>query len=275
MINIDKILVKIELLIKEDTESSLTYAALEARLALEKICYDRLRQAHDYISHDQLSRWQPNAVMNTLITHVDKNAAKTMTLRISKNPAVEGIEPVEEDFVDIGTQVGFDSNKIRDFWNALSRVALHAKLPTNKDDHIPPYGDKAKIKNKVLQVVKEIKRISKTTMVFSGFGDEVSFECHCGEKNKRRAELLKENDEVYCINPSCQWSWIVEKDDNEVGFKPNTVEIECDNCSKAMIIPWRKCLQLKYGTRLRLSCHNCKSERDLVWALGTVPLKDK
>ena len=68
MINYASIIERIQALLAEGTEQSITYAALEARLALEKVCYDRLRQAHDYISHAQLRRWQPRDVINTLMS---------------------------------------------------------------------------------------------------------------------------------------------------------------------------------------------------------------
>jgi hypothetical protein len=86
MIHIPPIIERIKVLLNEDTEQSVTFAALEARLALEKICYDRLRQRHDYISHDQLRRWQPGALMNTLMTNVDQHVTKTTIFSIGKNP---------------------------------------------------------------------------------------------------------------------------------------------------------------------------------------------
>lgn len=50
MIYLPPLIDRIKALLAEGTDSSVTYAALEARLALEKVCYDRLRQRHDYIS---------------------------------------------------------------------------------------------------------------------------------------------------------------------------------------------------------------------------------
>lgn len=47
MINLDPVIERIDALLDEDTDQSVTYAALEARLALERVCYDRLRQRHD------------------------------------------------------------------------------------------------------------------------------------------------------------------------------------------------------------------------------------
>lgn len=48
---------KIRSLVSAGGRENLTYAALEARLAIEAICYDRLRIAHDYISNDDLKGW--------------------------------------------------------------------------------------------------------------------------------------------------------------------------------------------------------------------------
>ena len=39
--------------------------------------------------------------------------------------------------MEIGTQIGFDAKHVGELWNALSHLALHVKLPKNKDDHIP------------------------------------------------------------------------------------------------------------------------------------------
>ena len=47
MLQLNPIIDRIKALLAEDTDASATYSALEARLALEKAVYDRLRQRHD------------------------------------------------------------------------------------------------------------------------------------------------------------------------------------------------------------------------------------
>jgi hypothetical protein len=51
MIDIREIVSVIEKLLAEDTPQSVTYAALECRLAIEKICYDRLKVNYDCRDH--------------------------------------------------------------------------------------------------------------------------------------------------------------------------------------------------------------------------------
>ena len=77
---------KIRELVKTNTAESLTYAALEARLSIEMVCYERLRNAHDLISHDDIKRWQPNRVVNKLTQEVDDQIASSYTLSMSKQP---------------------------------------------------------------------------------------------------------------------------------------------------------------------------------------------
>lgn len=200
----------IRLLLQEDTPQSVTYAALEARLAIEKVCYDRLRQRHDYISHADLVRWQPGYVINTILAEVDSHMRFDMTLQVAELPQAEDSE---NEFVSIGTEIGFNPTRISKMWNALAKLALHVRMPEHREDEISEYGDKESIRTKVNEVIEELEGISKGNMTFSGVGMQVWFLCECGQKNIRRAALLKIDQVVSCFNPDCMRSFRVEKDD--------------------------------------------------------------
>jgi predicted RNA-binding Zn-ribbon protein involved in translation (DUF1610 family) len=240
MIHLYPVIERIKALIIENTAQSVTYAALEARLALEKVCYERLRQAHDYISHAQLLRWQPSGVVKTLMAEVGGHVTETLTLYISKEPAVPGVEPAEDDWVEVGTQIGFDAKRISALWNALSNLALHVRLPRNKEDHIPEYGDRDRVKAKVEEALAELERLATASMEFSGMGEEVSFECPvCGEKNKRRAGALKEGQSVFCINPDCKASWKAREHEGGFEFESETADFACQGCGGIKQLPLR------------------------------------
>jgi hypothetical protein len=270
MIHIPPIIERIKELLNEDTEQSVTFAALEARLALEKICYDRLRQRHDYISHDQLRRWQPGALMNTLMTNVDQHVTKTTIFSVGKNPSVPGITPDDDDYVEIGTEVGFEPKLVTKMWNALAKLALHVRLPEHVDDQIADYGDKALIQAKVEEVIAELERIAEGTMVFSGIGEEISFPCSCGETNKRRAELLNDGQHVYCINPECKITWKAIKSDDGFRFQSVTIPVNCEVCQTANYIPWRHFLDMKHDQFGGLFCRSCQHKNYVQWQLVQV-----
>lgn len=271
MLNLDPAIRKIEDLLSEDTESSITYAALECRLAIERICYERLRLAHDYISHDDLKKWQPRDIVRVLIQEVDSKVAETFTMSISTSPRPEGAaEPTLEEyqsmeFVPIGTQVGFDPNKLGRFWNALAKLALHISLPTNKADNVPHYGDKEAIKKKVSEALAEIKRIGEGTLMSTGMGmgGEVSFACFCGSKNKRRLEFLNDGQIVSCINPDCDESYGFVKSD--LSFGRRTFEITCRACGTQRDVAKKMVEKLRTDQRIHFDCEGCGETIYVSW----------
>ena len=267
MIDLSTNIERIQSLLDEGTDQSVTYAALEARMALEKVCYDRLRQRHDYISHAQLKKWQPGGVVRTLMEQVAPHVTKTCTLKMSKKPHQEGVEPKDDDFVEIGTEVGFNAKKIAKMWQALAKLALHVRLPEHKNHHIPDYGDKVAIRHKVEQVVEELQRLAGTTMTFSGIGKEVKFDCDCGTLNKRRADLLKVGQSVYCINPDCLASWKVEKEGDDFWFAPEKLFVECIHCTHQNRFHLRNVIGMEKNEIGRFACNKCGGENGMRWQL--------
>jgi DNA-directed RNA polymerase subunit M/transcription elongation factor TFIIS len=264
MIDIKAIIARINTLLDEDTDQSITYAALEARLALEKVCYDRLRQRHAYISHAQLQKWQPGAVVKILMAEVDPHITQTVTLSIGKNP---GARPEDDDYVEIGTEIGFSAKYLADLWNALANLALHVRLPKHQDDHISDYGDKEKIRDKVKEVVAELERLANGTMAFSGFGAEVKFVCICGVENRRRAELLHNGQLLRCINYNCDETWKATKSEEDFWFEVVRVTVNCAKCKTPSYFPWRTVCDMKYDQIASFFCPSCQHKNHMRWQL--------
>lgn len=269
MINLEPTVSQIEKLLKENTESSVTYAALECRLAIERICYERLRLAHDYISHNDLRKWQPSDIVKTLIQEVDARTAETFTLSVARESVPDGSPPpTREDYeamewLPVGTQVGFAPNKLGKLWNGLAKLALHIEIPTSKDATVKQYGDIQAIRSKVTQALAEIKRISEGTLMSSGMGEEVSFECSCGSKNKRRLELLTDGQTINCINPDCDESYGYVQSD--MSFGRRTFEIVCRDCEASRDIPKRMVEKLRTDQHIHFDCDGCSATIYVLW----------
>lgn len=269
MINLEPTISQIEKLLEENTKASVTYAALECRLAIERICYECLRVAHDYISHDDLRKWQPSDIVKTLIQEVDSNAAETVTLFIARDPLPEGSPPPsredyeEMEWLPVGTQVGFAPNKLGKLWHGLAKLALHIEIPTSKDTTVDQYGNIQAIALKVRQALTEIKQISKGTLMSTGWGDEVSFECSCGAKNKRRRALLKDGQTINCLNPDCDESYDYVK--SEGSFGRRTFEIACRACGASQEVPKRIVEKLRTDQHILLDCKGCSDTICVSW----------
>lgn len=267
MIDLKSIIARINDLLAENSSQSVTYAALEARLAIEKVCYDRLRQRHDYISHAQLQKWQPGAVVKTLMTDVDPYVSQTVILHIGTKP---GSNPENDEYVEIGTEVGFNTRKLSEMWNALAKLALHVHLPRNREEYIPEYGDKENIIDKVKEVVSELERLSKGNITSSGFGGSTSFTCSCGEENHRRTGLLRDGQIIRCINHECKETWKVIKSNDGISFQSVTVTVNCEICNSPCNIPWQMVCDMKYDQVGSFSCGSCGHKNYVQWRLKQV-----
>lgn len=137
MLHLKKHIKIVEELIKEDIIQSLTYAALECRLTIETICYERLKISYDYLSYDDLRKWQPKDVVKQLITDANELADEEFSIAIAtietddKKPTIIK-EYKSLNYIDLGTQTKININKLGGLWNALSNLALHVSLPKSK-----------------------------------------------------------------------------------------------------------------------------------------------
>lgn len=275
MINLDPSIRAIENLLNDGSNASLTYAALECRLAIELICYEHLRLAHDYISHDDLRKWQPKDVVNTLIEEVDANTASTYELSVSSTPIKDGTEEpsLEEyeakEYVPVGKHVGFDPKKLGRLWNALSKLALHVSLPKDKKSTVQLHVNGEKTREKIEETLREIKKISSSTLMMTGTGEEVSFQCICGTKNKRRYRLLKDRHIVSCINSKCNESY--EYEEETTSFARRTLRVTCRECGVNGHVPQKEVSRLRTDQSLCVVCSGCGDHILLQYRLVLVP----
>lgn len=269
MIGLRSRISQIEKLIEEGDDASITYAALECRLAIEGICYERLRVAHDYISHDDLKKWAPRDIVRILIQEVDSKAATSFTLSVSRSPIPDGAGETaleqhhNEEFIAIGEHVGFDPQKLGALWNALANLALHISLPVTKADRIQHYGDSTKIRKKVIEALAEIKRINTGTLIWTGFGKDVSFVCLCGAKNRRRLELLNDGQTVSCIDPNCDETYSFVKSD--LSFGRRVFDITCKTCNTQREVPKKMFEKTPIDKHIYFSCEGCGETIYLAW----------
>lgn len=263
---------RIERLVDEGTAESLTSAALQCRLAIEMVCYERLRNAHDYISADDLRRWQPSYVINQLIEEVDPHVASSFTMSVSKSPSKSGgpaptqAEYEAEEFVEIGRQVGFDAKKLGKLWNGLGNF-LHVRMPRSRDDDIQFFGDPSDVRRKVAEALVTLRELEAGTLISSGLGERVSFPCACGTSNARRAGLLKEGQVVNCLNPDCDERWTVQIEDGEHEFHRRQMAVTCTGCGMEGFFPEKQLHALPRNEVMRFDCSECGVSNFVMWKL--------
>lgn len=272
MLGIEENIKIIEDLVAEGTPQSIVYAALECRLTIEQLCYQRLRLAHDYISHEDIKKWQPKDVVKTLIQEVDVNLTEGLTISVSeKSSEYHQANPNEKiQYFDIGTQVGFSASKMGRLWNAVSNLALHIPVPKDKHENISKYANLEKTTRKIDECLSEFRRLSETTLIFSGIGPDVSFDCMgCECANKRKMNLLDDGQVVNCINPKCDESYFVRKSGEDINFERRKAQFLCA-CGHSYSKSYNFFGLLKTNETRTVSCPECGLSVTIGWRLHKI-----
>lgn len=185
MLDINRRVRVIQELTSKGDPTSLTYAALECRLALEAICYERLRNNHKYLSHDDLRKWQPGQVINQLIQEIEPDVAKAFTLYVArgapKEISVEGYNELE--WVPLGEQSALPVRQMSKLWYALSKIALHVSLPQSQEDEISIYAEPSELMPKIHETVQVLQEIAKGNLLGGSFGPDRVFQCNVGGRS--------------------------------------------------------------------------------------------
>lgn len=266
MLNVSQRIQVITELLEQNTPESVTYAALECRLAIEYLCYDRLKLALDLVSYADLKGWQPGKVMRAVERLANEDIATSFTLKIAREPdrpagqELSLEERKQLDYKTIGTQSTIDVGKIVALWNALANSALHVQIPRAKSDQLSIHGDKVRTAAKIEECLVEFRKIGVGTLLSSGFGREVSMSCvGCEYTVKRRVDRLVDKQEVSCVNPDCYESYTVEIHGEDIKFTRRVVSFNCMKCEAEANIPMRRVALLKALETARVCCPACSA----------------
>jgi hypothetical protein len=244
---------------------SLTYASLEARLALERVCYERLRISHEYISPSDLRKWRPQYVVETVIATVDEKIASGFKLSVRAEDSQE--------YVEVGTQIGFDPRQINRYWQAMSSF-LHCELPRNSKEYTTHYRPANRMREKIEEVLAELERLSEGTLVASVVLDAVSFTCVCGQKNKRSARMLKHDSYINCISENCKEQYRVEIEGGSTSFERRKIFLTCHHCKMTASFPYRPLAEMPHDTIGGFKCVDCGTDNAFQWRVMQVKKKE-
>jgi hypothetical protein len=272
LLDIPKRIEVIQSLLLEDTRESLTYAALEGRLTIEYLCYERFKLSYSYLSIEDLKNWQPKHVVQQMSEEINENINKGFTLSISTEP-ISGKLPINKEeyesinYTPIGKQSAINLNKLHSFWHGLSNVALHIPVPTIDSGDISIYGDKEKIRKKIKAFLSYLSELKEGKLLMGGsLGKEFSFDCcACETLIKKPVKLLTSPTVANCINPKCNESYLIEPEKSNVHeITRRIIKFACLECKKDLDIPSNVFKDLKFEQQLNICCGECQSSQTVI-----------
>ena len=265
MLDILKRIEVINALVLKDTAESLTYAALECRLTIEYLCYERFKLSYSYLSSDDLKSWQPRHVLKQISDDINENISKGFILSISKHSLGDRLPETKEDYesleyTPLGKQSELKLNKLHKFWHGLANVALHIPVPTISSGEIEIYGDKTKVKKKVESFLEYLSGLKGNLLMGGTMGEVFSFHCcGCDSLIKKPIQYLNTPSVVNCINPKCNESYFLEPKDGGRDFKitRRIFKVGCKSCNYDLDVPTNIFRELKFDQQLNIRCSSC------------------
>lgn len=232
----------------------LRYAALELRMALECLVYERAKSYRNELSNKKLSTWQPRQLLGILLEinpHADKSSSISFGLEDE-----QGVPAKEMTY--LGTDRVISLKEIKEYYDRLGSY-LHAQTIEQAAQGKGSPGEKLRKSCEDLSIIIESSLSSKVWN--ADFKITTSLDCEdCGTKIVRRVQTGQDRFEANCIE--CSASYIINRTtENKFNWQANNIEVACANpeCEEKIFV-WRRDVALNKCWK----CESCGGENAFV-----------
>lgn len=225
----------------------LRYVALDLRMSLESLIYERACNYTEELSGKKLSTWQPKKLLEILL-EIDPYVDKSSFIRIGEE-VVFGQK--SDNMRHLGNSKVLSLKEIKYYYD---RLGSYLHTPTL--DQIARIKDDAaeNIRIKCVEVADIIALVLNSTIISADFRCTSSMECEeCGVNIVRRIPHDATPVIANCINCKASYQLTV-MDDNKVNWTPLQQNVNCANlsCNKPFPI-WKR--EFENGTNW--NCPHC------------------
>lgn len=243
-----------------DNDDDLRDAALQLRMAMEALTYERAMTYANELGPDKMKTWQPKRLMERML-EVDPQADTAATLSFGLEPSY-GETP--ETMTMLGTDKVLKLATLKKHYDALGSY-LHtptlAQLEKNKTH------DMSKLRNRCVNIVDAIETVLASKIWGTSMTNSGEIECFVCEKPVRR-RLLNGVDvrKVECWECKATYN-MGRTEDNQVSFEPRQSAIPCvsSECDTKNYI-WEN----EFSVGLEWACRECGKKQKLAYGVSPV-----
>jgi hypothetical protein len=243
-------------------DQRLKYAALELRIAIESVTYDRALAYKSEFPPHEYETWQPKKVMSILL-EIDSTADSDSTLSFGAEPS-PGQKP--EVMAFLGTEVVFNLKIIKKHYDALGSY-LHA--PSLKQTLSGAGSDYRKMRVRCEEIAGVLEKVLASQVFNSTLGMFSSFDCcECKMRIRKRMPRSIDSKDVDCFNCLASYT-LTRTSDGQVRMDPHQHEILCANtgCRHLTILLRREIVDGNSWT-----CKKCRGRNEIRLGLVHYPL---
>lgn len=242
------------------TAENLRYAALELRLCMEAITYEKLRSFADRIPESVLQTWQPPQAVKALL-EFEPDADSSYILSIG---AEETYGVPAKVMKVMGTHNALRLSWLRKYYNKLGKF-LHSPSPGSRQS--PPPDELA---SGLSEIIAELDAALASTITAATLGEVYTFPCsRCGSLVVKNAAAVKRSQKAICLSPQCGAEYFATfAPDNTVSFQLMVTRFPCadESCSGVAEVENRR---LDVG--VEFVCPKCNRKQTILerhWAYG-------
>lgn len=246
---------------KEELSNGLSnhvkFAALELRMALETLTYERAEIYIDELPLSEYDTWQPRKLMLVLL-EIDPNADKDGTLAVGLEKEY-GVPSKEMKL--LGTETVISMKVIKKHYDALGSY-LHVQ--TIKQRKTGKSVDYSRFRNRCEKIVEFIEQILASPVYNVSVKCSSSIKCfNCNNPIHKRVPIGEQSIVAECHNCSASYA-VTNNKDGSVNWKPLLRELECisPNCHETIKL-WER--DIKLGKQWR--CEFCGGLNQFVMAI--------
>lgn len=247
-----------------DTEH-LKYAALELRMAMEALTYDRALAYKEEFPPDEYQTWQPRKVMSVLLD-IDPTADKDSSLAFGEDGEYGITPPVMK---SLGSEKVLNMCTIREHYDALGSY-LHVQSMKQVRAGTPL--DFCKMRSRCEEIAVFVGEVFSSPVFNITLGEFATLNCgECGKPIRKRLPRGQSDVRAECYDCGASYT-VVDNGNGKVEWKPHQHELKCaNNGCESKIIVWHH--EIKIGKCW--TCRDCKGRSTFVLALQYEPEGDE
>ena len=239
-------LARARVLLGNPTPENLRYAALELRLCMEALTYERLRIFRDIVPESALKKWQPPQAVKALL-EFEPLADQSFTLLVGVEDQA-GAEPTSTQFV--GEHKSLDVSWLRKHYHKTGSL-LHSPYEAPPDN---PSATAAYLQG----VVAEIAAALSGNIRAGYIRRVIPYNCDaCNALSLVNRDAMFKRRKAECLQCGAE-HYATFDDDGTLEFKLNTTDFDCGHCKTPIPVENRKLCEgfeftcRKCGTRHRV-----------------------
>tara|TARA_R110000744_G_scaffold282093_1_gene393842 strand:+ start:1734 stop:2684 length:951 start_codon:yes stop_codon:yes gene_type:complete len=265
-----KLLESAKVHIQSEHEFSLNYAALDLRMLLEALIYDRAKVYRKELPAKAFRIWQPRKLLNFLLK-IDSYADQGAGLAIGINEKTG--EPSPDNMKSLGQESVFSLKEIKKYYDKLGSF-LHTPTIENIEGNKSPTVEK--ISKTCWELIQIADRVLASPIFNLNIKNTIDWTCNnCEAKVFRRIPFEgqpQQSKNLYAPCPSCEATYtLIPSESKPLSYtvKPDMHKVPCSNkkCDKLVEL-WN--YEIKQG--ISWECPKCKKRNQL--KLGVFPVEE-